>query len=200
MNTIIDFFKRTPLSKFTYPVILVFGVLCIIIIFVFSTRFLTQEINRAFVINAAGDSFSIDLVHYKLVAHKLGLPESIAATSTPLSVVPPTPVVATSTPTPSVATTTPPLDKSAITLAVYNATSVAGLAGKTKDTLVVAGFVVTKTGNAKAQSQNSIVLKKSAEAYLPLLREALGTSFANATVTTAPADAPYDAIITVGVK
>ena len=37
-------------------------------------------------------------------------------------------------------------------------------------------------------------------AYLPLLREALGTSFSDATAIPAPADAPYDAVITVGVK
>lgn len=199
MNNLKNFFKNTPLPKFVYPAILALCAVTISVVFIFSTRFLTREINRVFVIDAIGNDFSIDLVHYKLVAHKLGLPENIAPN--PLPEVSFVPAIAVSTSTPSApATTTPALDKSAITVAVYNATSVSGLASKTKDGLVAAGFVVSKTGNAKAQSSNTITLKESAAAYAPLLREALGTAFADATINTASEDALYDAVITIGKK
>lgn len=202
MNTLKNFFKNTPLSKFIYPAILLLCALGIIVVFIFSTRFLTQEINRVFTLNTIDNSFSIDLANYKRVAHKLGLPEEI--TGTPASL----PETASSTPitienisaSSTAVASTPALDTGAITIAVYNATSASGLAGKTKNTLVAAGFVVAKTDNAKAQTANTIALKESALKYLPLLHEALGTSFSNATVITAPTDAPYDAVITVGEK
>lgn len=199
MDHLKDFFKKTPLSKFAYPAILMLCAITIIVVFIFSTRFLTQEINRVFAVDAVGNGFSIDLVNYKLVARKLGLPEEIIGAPAP-SAETQVPTIVASTSTPSAATTTPVLDKNAFTIAVYNATSVSGLASKTKDKLVVAGFIVAKTGNAKAQTTNTIALKESAMAYLPLLREALGTSFADATVTTAPTDASYDAVIVVGIK
>ena len=202
MDHLKDFFKHTSLSKLVYPAILALCTLSIIIVFIFSTRFLTQEINRVFAVDTVANDFSIDLVHYKIVAHKLGLPEDLTTTSAPLIETSSSlPAAVTSTSTPSVtASSTPALDKGAITLSVYNATSVKGLAAQIKDKLTAAGFAVSKTGNAKVQSSNTIALKESATAYLPLLREALGTAFADATVTTASKDALYDAVITIGKK
>lgn len=192
-----DFIKiQTTFSS--NPTILALCAIAVGAVFISSTRFLTQEINRVFTVDADGSDFSIDLAHYKLVAHKLGLPEEI--TGTPETRIEQPPAAITSTSTPSVSTATPELDKSAITLAVYNATSVSGLAGKTKDKLAAAGFTVSKTGNAKAQSSNTITLKESATAYAPLLREALGTAFADATINAASEDALYDAVITIGKK
>lgn len=202
MDHLKDFFKKTPLSKFVYPILLLLCAIGIIVVFILSTRFLTQEINRVFTLNTVDNSFSIDLANYKRVAHKLGLPEEI--TGTPASL----PETASSTPitienisaSSTAAVSIPALDTSAITIAVYNATSASGLASKTKDKLIAAGFSVAKTGNANAQTTNTITLKESALKYLSLLREALGTSFTNATVITASMNAPYDAIITIGEK
>lgn len=202
MNNLKNFFKNTTLSKFVYPAILALGAITIIIVFVLSTRFLTREINRVFAVDAVGNDFSIDLAHYRLVARKLGLPQDIAGTPAVTSeTVSSAPAIEASTSTPSVtASSTPPLDKSAITMAVYNATSVKGLAAQAKDKLVAAGFTVSKTGNAEAQSTNTITLKESAMEYLPLLREALGSAFADAAVTTAATNATHDAVITIGVR
>ncbi len=195
MDRITDFFKHTPLSKFIYPGILLLCAGCIGILFIVATSFLSKKINQVFIVDSVGTDFSIDLVSYKLVAQKLGLPEDLGGDTVPE---PQAPAVVEPT-SPSTATTTSAApDKSALTIAVLNATTIRGLAAKTKDQLVAAGFAVSKTGNTDIASENSIALKESSMPYLPLLREALGSDFTDATVTTLPENASHDCVITLG--
>ena len=194
MDSLQKLLARVPWKKLLYPGLLALvcgGVLAALFI---SARSLAGEFNRIFISDTLGNTFSLDLVHYRLVAQRLALPETTA--------VPEPAATATSTAetTVAAASTTPPLDRKALTIAVYNATSLTGLAGKLKAQLEADGFLVAKTGNLKSQPENTIEIKESKKDYLPLLAAALGAEFDTTSPATLPEDAAVDCILTIGKK
>ena len=181
-----------PWKKLLYPGLLALVCGGVLAAFFISTRSLTREFNRIFILDTLGDTFSLDLVHYRLVAQRLALPETVA--------VPEPAATATSTAetTAAAAGTAPQLDKKALAIAVYNATSLTGLAGKLKAQLEADGFLVAKTGNLKSQPENTIEIKESKKDYLAVLAPTLGASFDTIHATTLPDDASVDCVLTIG--
>lgn len=193
--------SRYPLRKLTYPLILVILVALIITAALFSAKSLRLQLDRVFVAETTANSFAIDVANYKLVAAKLNLPESgettIPAENTELPAVAPSPTTPEATTTASAPVA---LDKKALAIGVYNATSVTGLAGKLKSALETGGFSVTKTGNEKTQATNTVSIKESKRAYLLLLEPILGTGFDIEHPGTLPEDSTVDCKIIIGVS
>ena len=197
MNSLITRLARIPWRKLLYPALLALVLGIVITELLFSTRFLTNEFNRIFIADTLGDAFSIDLAHYRIVAQKISLPSTGATQETTAA---PIPAAVASTSVVSATSAAPSLDKKALTIGVYNATGVIGLAGKLKTKLETDGFVVAKTGNVKSQPTNTVEIKKSKRDYLPLLATALGTDFDVANATTLSEDVAIDCILTIGKK
>jgi LytR cell envelope-related transcriptional attenuator len=200
MTDLKSLLARYPLRKLTYPAILVLILAIIITAALFAAKSLRLELDRVFVSQTAANSFSIDAASYKLVAAKLNLPESgettIPAENAQVPAIAPaaTPEATTSAAVPVV------LDKKALSIGVYNATTVTGLAGKLKSVLEAGGFSVTKTGNEKGQAANSVSIKESKKAYLPLLAPVLGAGFDMEHPEILPEDSTLDCKIIIGVS
>lgn len=187
------FITRLSFAQLMYPAILFVFAILVLLIFIFAAKSLTSEINRVFIVDVSENGFMIDRARYNIVAGKLGLPalrdESIetaegasASTSAPEVAENPVPEV--------------PLDKTMLSIAIYNATGISGLAAQFKIKLEGEGFVVGETGNAAAQSENTIALKAEKGRYGSLLTASLGSSFT--IVDPLAEDSPFDCIITIG--
>jgi hypothetical protein len=225
-NNIVTAIKHIKPKSLIFPALFIIYVVVLALIFTGSTKKLAREINNVFADIPRENLYAVDITKYSLVAQKIGLPAYVepsaqtivpsdttnlgtTPTSTDSSTTPDTTTSTSTTPTtettenPSTdsdSTTNPTsdsdLDPGMLSVAVYNASGVTGLAGKLKTQLETTGFSVITVGNAEAQSQTTLSIKDSKKAYIPMITSEL-LEF-NLITQSLPEDSELDAVITIG--
>lgn len=196
-RTILESVKKVRPRDLLYPSILVVFFIVVGIVFFFATRFISQSINKVFSFEQSTETQALDLARYALVAKKLGIPLETGAVGGATPVAPP--IEAEVAPSAPISAETI-LDESKLSIAIYNGTKTAGLAGKLKSVLEEAGFTVKKTGNkSNDYPQTTIEIKEAVRSALPRLEQLVGDRY-EAIIKNAPADATYDVVIIIGNK
>lgn len=179
-----------------YPGMLFLFFALVAIIFFFTIRFISRNINKAFSPEEGGASQALNIERYKLTAQKLNLPMNVLQND---AIAPEIPVPETATSTQETNTlATAVLDKSAITIVVKNSTSKKGVASILAKALEDSGFQKPQTGNEPTlYATTTVLLKESKKEYETLLLDAVRVTYPDA-VTTTTMDGVVDATITIG--
>jgi hypothetical protein len=192
--------KKIKFKKIIYPAIFTVFIITVIILFVYSVKFLANAIDKAFVLDmGAAESrlTKLDLDNFYLAAKKLGI--AIESQQPPANV-----ILQESIPVSApVATTTPPavLDKSAIKIEILNSTKIGGLASDLKAVMEAEGFKVEKTGNTSPPRETTVIqAKESKSGYLPLIKESVSGKYQPDEDKLLDENGAYDIIIIIGNK
>ncbi len=178
-------FKNVKLKKIIYPIILGVFFIVVILIFIYSAKFLVNSINRSLSLDvqyAESRIIKINLEKFYRIAKKMGIEiskltiDDLQLTSDQQQIsnnnLQETTVVATTT-----AETIPivvELDKKAVKISVLNSTKIKGLAGEIKTLLENNGFIVGAIGNYDSiQEKTFIKIKESKKDYVSLIKEVL---------------------------
>lgn len=193
--------KNTKPLDLVYPGVLILFFGLVAVVFFFTIRFISKNINKAFSPEEGGVSQALNIERYKLTAQKLNLPVNILqneATAPEPSAE--TAVLDTASTTQATNTpTTTVLDKSTITITVKNSTSKKGVASTLAKALEDAGFAKPQTGNEPTlYATTTILLKESKKGYEALLLEAVQKTYPDAVVKTSSENSSSDATIVVG--
>ncbi|MFH0890497.1 MAG: LytR C-terminal domain-containing protein [Candidatus Liptonbacteria bacterium] len=219
--------KKIEFKKLVYPLATFFFILIIVAIFMNSAVFLSDSINRSFVLEESlleSRIVRLDMDSLEEVAQKLGITiapapreegEEEGGSEVPTSPAPAGESVpatgATSTAEELVAsstpTSTPPVDtieptepdKSAIKIAVYNSSGVPGRAAALRDHLLAAGFKVDAIGNVTLAEELTVLkIKESKKEYAGLLSSALSEKYELGSNLVLEEESQFDAIVIVG--
>lgn len=193
--------KNTKPLDLVYPGVLILFLGLVAVVFFFTIRFISKNINKAFSPEEGGVSQALNIERYKITAQKLNLPVNILQNEA----VAPEPSVETAvldTASATQATSTPAtmvLDKSAITITVKNSTSKKGIASTLAKTLEDSGFQKPQTGNEPTlYATTTILLKESKKGYGELLLETVQKTYPDTIVVTGSEDSSFDATIVIG--
>lgn len=216
--------KDIKLKKIIYPALSGLFFLAVIVIFIYSARFLSTSLQRSFDIDegmAESRIARLDMDSFYRVAKKLNLQlttnnlqlnqqqevesEAVASeSSVTITVATGTAAtisteIATSTATTSAPVVPPPPpDKSLVKISVLNGTKTAGLAGDLKNILTADGWTVANTGNASAAAKTFIKIKASKNNYSDLIRDSVSKKYTLAANQTLNESDEYDIIIIIG--
>lgn len=194
--------KNTKPIDLVYPGVLILFFGLVAVVFFFTIRFISKNINKAFSPEEGGASQALNVERYKLTAQKLNLPmntlQSEATAPAPsaetATLDPASSTQATSTPSATV------LDKSTVTITVKNSTSKKGVASTLAKALEDAGFAKPQTGNEPTlYATTTILLKESKKEYESLLLDAVRKTYPYAVATTT-VDGVADATIIIGTR
>lgn len=199
--------KKLKLKKIIYPVIFGAFAASVIIIFVSAAEFLSEAVNKAFVLDAQSAEshlVKLDLPNFYLAAQKLGIEVNLESgiqnlesgtASVTIAVTEETNAAATTT------TTTPALDKTAVRIEVLNGTKTRGLAADLKTILEADGFMVEKIGNIpELYATTTIRIKESKKDYSLLIKESVSKKYQLGDDLILEESEIYDIIIIVGNK
>lgn len=194
--------KNTKPLDLVYPGVLILFFGLVAVVFFFTIRFISKNINKAFSPEEGGASQALNVERYKLTAQKLNLPMNVLQNDA--TVPEPSTETATLDPaSPAQATSTPAitvLDKRAITITVKNSTPKKGIATTLAKALEDAGFAKPQTGNESTlYATTTILLKESKKEYETLLLETIRKTYPDAIATTT-VDGVVDAIIIIGTR
>ncbi|MCK9344637.1 MAG: LytR C-terminal domain-containing protein [Candidatus Pacebacteria bacterium] len=181
-----------------YPGIILLFIIIVVIIFFLVTRFITNNINKAFSGDTGGESRTLNIDNYNLVAKKLGISITPVKSEITNEV---TNATTTQETNGSAQATTTTLDKKTLTLQILNSTTKKGVAGTLAKTLEGAGFAKATTGNqSKLIPVTTIYLKESVASFGPELLEEVKKSYSSAVATTTQETKAFDISIVIGTK
>lgn len=194
-------------KKIIYPAILGALIVAGILIFIYSIRFLSREINRSFFIDSKiieSKTVKVDRDNLKIISEKLGVRLGEADVSAPSSAVS---SLEQSSSASSTASAIIQLDKTTLKISILNGTKIKGVAAGLKDIMTKDGFIVSKTGNLEVSpplggetSKLVIKIKNSRKDYLPLVKESVLKKYATIEDKEMDETGEYDIIITIGGK
>ena len=197
--------KNLKFKKIIYPVI--FGVFFIgvILIFIYSAKFLVSSIDKSLSLDiqyASSRIIKIDFEKFYKVAKKMGIEISkstIDEQQIDNNNLQETTVVATTTP--EIIPIVSEVDKTAVKISVLNSTKIKGLADELKTILENNGFIVGAVGNYDPiQERTFIKIKESRKDYNPLIKKVIEEKYQLADDQTLSETDVYDIIIIIGNK
>lgn len=179
------------LKQHTYAVIGVAIFIIIISIFILSTIFIFQRINKIFNIDEKLLSQKIikfDIDGFKKISEKLGIELGKKPT-------PPTP------PTPLTPPLQPVLDKKTLSIKILNGTLKKGLAADLKKIFEENNFEVKEVGNVSGNDYKKTILriKESKKDFIPLIAEVLRNKYADFTQETLLESEANDVLVIIGI-
>lgn len=180
-------------KQIIYPSIIAAFAVVVIILLIYSVRFLSRNINKIFSLDAqtiSSQLLKIDIDKFYFVSKRLGIVID--------SKMPPKPAA---TPVEEATTTeeTPSFNKSSLKISVLNGTGVKGLAKDLKDALEADGFLVQNTGNASPPEENTIIkIKESKKSYGSLIKKVVSQRYSLGDDRILREDDAYDAVIIIG--
>lgn len=175
-----------------YPGIILALIIIVAILFFLVAGFISKNINNAFSGDMGGESSSLNMANYNLVAGKLGISTETQKGAT---------VIPDEKETTATAETAPAVDKSELTINILNSTTKSGIATTLSKALQTAGFAKATTGNEKKTYANTtIFIKESRASFGPALLEEVKKTYPGAVATTTADTAPFDATIIIGSK
>ncbi|KKQ22032.1 hypothetical protein A2999_00665 [Candidatus Wolfebacteria bacterium RIFCSPLOWO2_01_FULL_38_11] len=197
--------KNLKFKKIIYPVI--FGVFFIgvILIFIYSAKFLVSSIDKSLSLDiqyASSRIIKIDFEKFYKVAKKMGIEISkstIDEQQIDNNNLQETTVVATTTP--EIIPIVSEVDKTAVKISVLNSTKIKGLADELKTILENNGFIVGAVGNYDPiQERTFIKIKESRKDYNPLIKKVIEEKYQLADDQALNETDIYDIIIIIGNK
>ena len=197
--------KNLKFKKIIYPVI--FGVFFIgvILIFIYSAKFLVSSIDKSLSLDiqyASSRIIKIDFEKFYKVAKKMGIEISkstIDEQQIDNNNLQETTVVATTTP--EIIPIVSEVDKTAVKISVLNSTKIKGLADELKTILENNGFIVGAVGNYyPIQERTFIKIKESRKDYNPLIKKVIEEKYQLADDQALNETDIYDIIIIIGNK
>lgn len=199
-------FSNLRWQDMMYPLISLFFLIVLIVIFFMTVRFLYTHIDSALSLDTGEEPslLRIDMENLAVVAHKLSIPIRSASETPPEQTAPLIPEaketpVENNEPTAAPTATTP--DRASIRIAVYNSTATSGLAGKLKSALLLEQFVVAEVGNKTPAIETTLIQTKSSlDASLRSAIVAIISKSYTISTETLPADSAFDVIVIIGAK
>ena len=198
--------KKLKIKRIIYPAIFTILIISLIIIFVSSARFLSQNLNKAFVSpnekTIESQLIKIDLANYNLVIKKLGIKNE--PTPAPETIQPITsPATTTEIQQPAPTSTIQYKNKTVLKIEILNSAKPPGLAADLKTLLTNSGFMVEKTGNQSAAEEITLVKVRDSEKNSPAineLSEIVSKKYTSASIQTLEETNEFDVIIVIGKK
>lgn len=190
-NSFRESLKKLKLQDVVYPGIFLIFFGIVIILFFFSTQFISKNINNVFYSEGNSTAEALNLEQYKLVAKKLGIVVNVPKEGevTTIKVTPPAETVVTT------------IDKKAISIIVKNSTTKSGIATTLAKAIEDAGFNKPKTGNeATFYATTTVMIKADQKDIESQLLDVVHKSYPEAIATTTVGTGVYDAIVVIGVK
>lgn len=199
-------FSNIRWQDMIYPLISLFFLIVLAVIFFMTVKFLYTHIDSALSLDTGEEPslLRVDIGNLTVVANKLAVPIRTPS-ETPFEQSAPSTTETEETPVENTgsasapAATTP--DRASVRIAVYNSTATAGVAGKLKSALLLEQFTVAEVGNKTPALETTLIqTKASLDASL---RSSINTIVSNSytiSTETLPADSTFDVIITIGAK
>lgn len=194
--------KKIRLKQIIYPSIITFFIVVVIVLLIFSVKFLSLNINKIFSLDTQtidSQLLKVDIDKFYFVTNRLG----IIIESKPLQEAAVTPVEEVAA-TPIEATTSKEIasfDKSLLKISVLNSTAENGLAKTLKAALEADGFLVKNTGNISPAQENTIIkIKESKKMYSPLIKKVVSQQYKLGEDMILEENSDYDAVIVIGEK
>lgn len=185
---------KLKFKKIIYPLISGIIVILIIIVFIYSVKFLAEAIDRVFATDTESlesHLIRLDMEKFNLVAKKLGI--MLGMSETELLTQATATIIATATP--------PVLDKTAVRIEILNSLEKAGLAKDLKALLENDGFKVEKIGDfSPSLATTTIKIKESKKDYSALVRESVSKKYPEAEDKALEENENFDIIIIIGSK
>jgi hypothetical protein len=183
-----------------YPGIILVFFIIVMIIFFLSTRFLTKNINNAFLGDTGTDTNTLNMDNYTIVAKKLGV--TVETQRNKENSQPATSLeVASTTASSQASTTAQVVDKTSLTINILNASTNSGVASALASALESAGYAKASTGNQVKQiSTTTLTINDSKGSFGPGILEEVKKLYPNTKATNATNTAPFDVIIVIGGK
>ena len=196
--------QRIQSPEFIYLGIIFIFFVIVLIVFLYSTNFVVNNVNKIFSTTDSGASQALNTENYLLAVKKLNLPTNTAEgnATAPTTATPPVetpPIVETNTPAVVETPQAPTIDKKSITINILNTTSKKGVAAILAKTLENAGFSTATTGNdKKSYNLTTIIISENKKEYLPLLKEAVLASYPKVVTETIANKTDFDVTIMIG--
>jgi hypothetical protein len=179
-------------------VIFVFFII-VIILFLYSTNFIVENMNKIFSSANDGKVEALNVKNYSLIAKRLNLPINEGTEN-------PQPTTSQNNPTVTPTTTETPavsapavIDKKSITINVLNSTKKRGIAATLAKTLEDTGFSKATTGDEKKPYDlTTILVKESKKEYKSSIEETVKGVYPKATVEINPETSSFDVVIIIG--
>lgn len=190
-NSFRESLKKLKLQDVVYPGIFLIFFGIVIILFFFSTQFISKNINKVFYSEGNSTAEALNLEQYKLVAKKLGIVVNLPKEGevTTIKVTPPAETAVTT------------IDKKTISIIVKNSTTKSGIATTLAKAIEDAGFNKPKTGNeATFYATTTVMIKADQKDIESQLLDVVRKSYPEAIATTTVGTGVYDAIVVIGVK
>lgn len=191
LTEIISAIKTMKPRDFIYTGISFVFLGIVITVFLFSLEFISKNINRVFTIPETGNTLSLDVARYNLVAKKLNIPTNTSSE-------PSLGYSATST---NISATSTILKKSTVTILILNSTQKQGVASTLAKKLKDIGFTNITTGNEKIpQTLTTILVRENQRDYADAILESISKAYPTAQISTTTKQTKSDIIITIGGK
>jgi len=199
-KTLRESLAETKPRDLIYPGVVLLFVIIVLVLFSLSTKFITNNINKAFSGDAGGESRTLNMDNYILVAKKLGI--EVDRNKSVSTAVEPSPLLAiTTTATTTATTTMTDVRKEDLTLEILNSTTKSGVASALSKKLTAAGYSPAALGNQKKLLPNTtILIKESKASFGPAILEEVKKVYGGATATTTTETADFDVTIVIGTK
>ena len=203
--------KKIKSPEFVYLSVLFIFFVIVLVLFINSVNFISENINKIFSPVNSGNSQAINMESYALVTKKLNLPTNTAEnsptlnieaqTSTTPSTSTPTTTVTMATPEVPLASVAPVLDKKSITINILNSTTKKEMSSTLAKALVGAGFSTATTGNEKSlYDLTTIIIADDKKEYSPSIEEVVKKSYPEAIIKTTTETTKFDVTIIIGTK
>lgn len=186
--------KNIKSPDFIYLSVFSIFLITVLLLFVFTTNFIVQNVNKIFTPASDGNTEALDIKNYLSVAKRLNLPvESVAVGVAGGMGTAVQQVLASTTATSSEPT------RQSVSINILNSTNKSGSATALSKVLENAGFPKSTTGNQKKRYPiTTILIKDSAKTFSDTLKNLVRNSYPKAITTVAPKTAVFDITIIIG--
>lgn len=190
-NSFRESLKKLRPQDVIYPGIFLIFLGIVIILFFFSTQFISKNINKVFYSEGNSTAEALNLEQYKLVAKKLGIVVNVPKEGE-VTIIKVTPAADTAVTT---------INKKTISIIVKNSTTKTGIATTLAKAIEDAGFNKPKTGNeATFYATTTVMIKADQKDIESQLLDVVRKSYPEAIATTTVNTGVYDAIVVIGAK
>lgn len=193
---------KLKFKKIIYPLISGIIAIIIIIVFIYSVKFLAEAIDRVFAQDTEfleSHLIRLDMEKFNLVAKKLGINQQPTTYDLQPTI---DNLQQTATSSQSLVVGSQlSLDKTAVKIKVINSTKTRGLAKELKTILEADGFLVNEMDTiSPALATTTIKIKESKKNYNPLVRESVSKKYPEAEDKVLEEKENFDIIIIIGSK
>ena len=199
-TNIVKALKKIKTIDIVYLIVIFLFTTTTIVILLYSTNYIKENINKIFLQNEEVKSQVLDITNYLLVEKKLNLPVNIINDNPVLNVNnTETQITQNNIPTTeNKETTKPVLDKKSITIIILNTTNKKGVASILAKALENDGFSKATTGNeTKAYASTTILIKDSKKDYTSSIEKIVKKSYPKVVTETNPENSDFDVTIII---